>query len=124
MVAIHGTALVLKAFVGGTALWTRSGKEIYAPPSLLASLPRGTPLDGELFMGRGKFQTLSRSHHKKLERTYCQQPAPTMSSLEAQLEEVKADRKNAVGGEGVDSQQAAFLCLVVSLKGKHTRRRQ
>jgi len=43
---------------GDGALWSRQGNEISAPPSLLASLPRGTPLDGELFMGRGSFQSL------------------------------------------------------------------
>ena len=49
----------------------------------------------------GRFQTLSRSHHKKLERAYGQKPAPELSALEAQLEEVKALYKQK-HGEDVD----------------------
>ena len=40
----------------GEKLWTRQGNEVYAPPSLLARLPAGVALDGELWLGRGKFQ--------------------------------------------------------------------
>ena len=40
----------------GQKLWTRQGNEVYAPPSLLARLPAGVALDGELWLGRGKFQ--------------------------------------------------------------------
>jgi DNA ligase 1 len=29
---------------------------VYAPPSLVAVLPSDVPLDGELFLGRGRFQ--------------------------------------------------------------------
>jgi len=43
---------------GQGKLWTRTGKEIAAPPSLLACLPRDTALDGELWLGRGRFQEL------------------------------------------------------------------
>lgn len=38
-----------------TGLWTRYGKVIQAPPSFLDKLP-AIPLDGELWMGRGRFQ--------------------------------------------------------------------
>lgn len=41
-----------------TGLWSRYGKVIHAPDWWLDLLPRGIPLDGELYMGVGKFQTL------------------------------------------------------------------
>jgi DNA ligase-1 len=41
---------------GAGGLWTRSGKPIAAPASLVDALPKGTALDGELWLGRGKFQ--------------------------------------------------------------------
>ncbi len=40
-----------------TGLWSRSGKVIYAPNNWLDQLPK-CPLDGELFIARGAFQTL------------------------------------------------------------------
>lgn len=41
---------------GKGALWSRTGHRVPAPSYILACLPAGTPLDGELFLGRGKFQ--------------------------------------------------------------------
>lgn len=47
---------------GVRAVWdcrtlaTRSGQEIHAPQWFLDGLPAGEPLDGELWIGRGKFQ--------------------------------------------------------------------
>eukprot|EP00041_Stephanoeca_diplocostata_P007701 m.111154 g.111154 ORF g.111154 m.111154 type:complete len:366 (-) comp16995_c0_seq1:228-1325(-) len=41
---------------GRGALLSRSKNVIHAPAKLLAALPRGIILDGELFRGRGKFQ--------------------------------------------------------------------
>ena len=43
-----------------TGLWTRYGKAIQAPVRFLESLPK-FPLDGELYMGRGKFQDVMRT---------------------------------------------------------------
>ena len=43
---------------GQGGLWTRTGNEIYAPRALLGALPHGTMLDGELWLGRGRFQEL------------------------------------------------------------------
>mmetsp|Transcript_84109 Transcript_84109/g.116218 ORF Transcript_84109/g.116218 Transcript_84109/m.116218 type:complete len:88 (-) Transcript_84109:294-557(-) len=56
----------------------------------------------------GKFQTLSRSHHKMLQRMYrrdgeAPQQPPTMDRLEAQLAEVKALFKQEFG-EDVDEE--------------------
>lgn len=47
----------LKLVQVATGLWSRSGKIIYAPNAWLHRLPKCF-LDGELFMGRGMFQTL------------------------------------------------------------------
>jgi DNA ligase-1 len=41
----------------GSKLYTRNGNPIHAPPNLVAQLP-DIALDGELFLGRGKFQEL------------------------------------------------------------------
>ena len=41
-----------------TGLWSRYGKSIQAPDWWLDALPKNIPLDGELYMGRGKFQSL------------------------------------------------------------------
>ncbi|KKN01666.1 hypothetical protein LCGC14_1125310, partial [marine sediment metagenome] len=43
--------------VVATGLWSRSGKVIYAPNDWLNHLPK-CPLDGELFIAHGAFQTL------------------------------------------------------------------
>ncbi len=41
-----------------TGLWTRYGNVIHAPEWFLNKLPEGICLDGELYLGRGQFQTL------------------------------------------------------------------
>lgn len=38
-----------------SGLWTRRGKNIAAPDWFTEALPKDTPLDGELFIGRNKF---------------------------------------------------------------------
>lgn len=48
----------VRAFWDGTRLRFRSGGVIAAPAWFLAQLPR-TPLDGELWMGRGRFEAIS-----------------------------------------------------------------
>lgn len=42
-----------------TGLWSRYGKPIFAPDWWLDQLPRNDILDGELYVGRGQFQTVS-----------------------------------------------------------------
>lgn len=42
-----------RAYWDGAALWSRNGNPIKAPPELLAELPPGMPLDGELYGGPG-----------------------------------------------------------------------
>lgn len=48
----------VRALWDGTALHFRSGRTVNAPSWFLARLPK-TPLDGELWMGRGQFDALS-----------------------------------------------------------------
>ncbi|WP_088278801.1 DNA ligase [Ideonella sp. A 288] len=56
--------LASEKFDGVRALWDgrrlrfRSGREVPAPPAFLARLPQ-EPLDGELWLGRGRFEALS-----------------------------------------------------------------
>ena len=46
----------LRAYWDGQKLWTRYGNLIHAPDYFLAELPRDIVLDGELWMGHGKFE--------------------------------------------------------------------
>lgn len=46
----------LRGYWNGRKLWSRKGVAIVAPEYFLAELPRGVALDGELWMGRGKFE--------------------------------------------------------------------
>ncbi|OOV88900.1 DNA ligase [Oceanospirillum linum] len=48
----------VRAFWDGSQLKTRQGNPIHAPQSMLNALPR-TPLDGELWLGRGRFAEVS-----------------------------------------------------------------
>jgi DNA ligase 1 len=46
----------LRGYWDGQKLWTRNGNLIHAPDFFLAELPPGVPLDGELWIGHGKFE--------------------------------------------------------------------
>ena len=46
----------LRGYWDGEKLWSRKGNAIQAPDYFLAELPKGIALDGELWMGRGKFE--------------------------------------------------------------------
>jgi DNA ligase-1 len=48
----------VRAYWDGEALWTRAGHAIHAPEWFIAGWPR-IPLDGELWIGRGEFETLA-----------------------------------------------------------------
>ena len=48
----------------GETLRFRSGRVVPAPAWFTARLPRGTPLDGEMWLGRGRFDALSGSVRK------------------------------------------------------------
>ncbi|GAA6007665.1 hypothetical protein JCM11491_003917 [Sporobolomyces phaffii] len=44
---------------GQTTLWSRTGKALSAPQDFLDKLPRGRSLDGELYIGRNRFDETS-----------------------------------------------------------------
>jgi DNA ligase-1 len=46
----------LRGYWDGRKLWSRQGNLIHAPDYFLAELPRDTALDGELWVGYGKFE--------------------------------------------------------------------
>jgi DNA ligase-1 len=46
----------LRAYWDGEKLWSRNGNFIHVPDYLLAELPRDLALDGELWIGYGKFE--------------------------------------------------------------------
>ena len=46
----------LRGYWDGRKLWTRNGNLIHAPDYFLAELPRDVALDGELWIGYGKFE--------------------------------------------------------------------
>lgn len=60
----------MRAVWDGKELRTRTGKPIYAPEWFTSQIPKVHWFDGELFLGRGKFQELisiTRSHKKDKE---------------------------------------------------------
>ena len=46
----------LRGYWDGRKLWTRQGNLIHAPDYFLSELPRDVALDGELWIGHGKFE--------------------------------------------------------------------
>lgn len=46
----------LRGYWDGHQLWSRKGKLIHPPDYFLSELPRDVALDGELWIGRGKFE--------------------------------------------------------------------
>src|SRR5690242_7567841 len=46
----------LRGYWDGRKLWSRKGNLIHAPDYFLAELPRDVALDGELWIGYGKFE--------------------------------------------------------------------
>ena len=46
----------MRARWDGSKLWSRGGNEVHAPIYFLEELPNGVALDGELWMGRGRFE--------------------------------------------------------------------
>ncbi|BGP26818.1 DNA ligase [Rhodotorula toruloides] len=49
----------VRAFWDGKALWSRRGMQFAAPDDFLAKLPKDHELDGELFLGRNRFDETS-----------------------------------------------------------------
>jgi DNA ligase 1 len=45
----------MRAYWDGNLLWSRLGTKIHAPPFFLSYFPKEIELDGELYIGYGKF---------------------------------------------------------------------
>lgn len=57
--------MAVRAYWSGGKLWSRAGNVIHAPAFFTAALPADVDLDGELFLGRGKFNelmTIAKTH--------------------------------------------------------------
>jgi DNA ligase 1 len=89
----------VRALWDGSLLRFRSGRTIAAPAWFLAKLPK-TPLDGELWLGRGKFDALSGMVRKT-------QP------VDADWEQIKYMVFELPQGAGSFAERAARLKLVV-----------
>ena len=89
----------VRAIWDGTTLRFRSGRTVTAPAWFLSKLPK-TPLDGELWLGRGKFDVVSGMVRKA---------AP----LDADWEQIKYMVFEIPQGVGPFSERAALLKLVV-----------
>ncbi len=89
----------VRALWDGSQLRFRSGRTVAAPAWFLAKLPK-TPLDGELWLGRGKFDILSGMVRKT-------QP------IDQDWEQVRYMVFELPGGAGDFSERAARIKLIV-----------
>ena len=46
----------VRGYWDGDSMWTRGGQRVHLPDYFYRELPRGVVLDGELWLGRGKFE--------------------------------------------------------------------
>lgn len=101
--------LVSEKYDGVRALWDgrvlrhRSGREVSAPRAFLAALP-GEPLDGELWLGRGRFEVLSGI-------------VRTRSARESDWADVRYMVFELPGGAGSFAERAARLSELVARSG-------
>ncbi|KAF9097969.1 hypothetical protein BGX23_007507 [Mortierella sp. AD031] len=59
----------VRAYFNGTHFYSRAGNRFFAPPFFSKHLPTNQPLDGELWLGRGRFQQcISIVKNQKAER--------------------------------------------------------
>ena len=95
----------MRGYWDGKALWTRGGKAIAAPEYFMAELPKGVELDGELWLGRGKFEE-------------------TVSTVRRQTpddrwKQVRFMVFDAPKAKGTFEKRMAFLKNQLSAKGQH-----
>ncbi|KAF9182784.1 hypothetical protein BGZ51_004438 [Haplosporangium sp. Z 767] len=89
----------VRAYFDGTHFYSRAGNKFFAPPFFSEHLPKDQPLDGELWLGRGRFQQcISIVKNQKAERadewkemTYLVFDAPKLNMVyEKRLEYIKS----------------------------------
>eukprot|EP01027_Heterolobosea_sp_BB2_P001292 GEZU01001979.1.p1 GENE.GEZU01001979.1~~GEZU01001979.1.p1 ORF type:complete len:260 (+),score=26.90 GEZU01001979.1:184-963(+) len=87
----------VRAYWDGKQLYSKSGKELHAPPEFTELLPKAHALDGELWGGRGQFQTIAKlgssaSHTAWPSVQYCVFDAPNVEGpYETRLEALRRD---------------------------------
>ncbi|KAF8929787.1 hypothetical protein EDD21DRAFT_444017 [Dissophora ornata] len=93
----------VRAYFDGTHFYSRAGNKFFAPPFFSKHLPKDQPLDGELWLGRGRFQQcVSIVKNQKLDRadewkemTYLVFDAPKLNMVyEKRLEYLKSIMPN------------------------------
>ncbi|KAF8977055.1 hypothetical protein BGZ46_007695 [Entomortierella lignicola] len=93
----------VRAYFDGTHFYSRAGNKFFAPPFFSKHLPKDQPLDGELWLGRGRFQQcISIVKNQKAERadewkelTYLVFDAPKLDMIyEKRLEYLKSIMPN------------------------------
>jgi DNA ligase 1 len=89
----------VRAIWDGTTLRFRSGRTIAAPAWFLAKLPK-TPLDGELWMGRGSFDAVSGTVRR-------------LHPIDAEWEKLKYLVFELPNGAGTFAERAALLKVMV-----------
>ncbi|KAF8986195.1 hypothetical protein BGZ52_009324 [Haplosporangium bisporale] len=89
----------VRAYFDGQNFYSRAGNKFHAPPFFSKHLPKDQPLDGELWLGRGKFQKcISVVKNQKVDRadewtemTYLVFDAPKLNMVyEKRLEYLKS----------------------------------
>lgn len=110
----------MRAYWSGGKLWTRTGNVIHAPAWFTASLDPAVELDGELFMGRGRFQEcvgITRRHDASAEWAKIQYvifDAPMagggiLARLEAAAKAVSASPAGGAGSAAVPTGTFAIV---------------
>ncbi|KAF9353935.1 hypothetical protein BGX26_008294 [Mortierella sp. AD094] len=93
----------VRAYFDGTHFYSRAGNKFFAPPFFSKNLPKDQPLDGELWLGRGRFQQcISIVKNQKVDRadewkelTYLVFDAPKLNMVyEKRLEYLKSIMPN------------------------------
>ncbi|KAF9173150.1 hypothetical protein BGX21_010060 [Mortierella sp. AD011] len=93
----------VRAYFDGTHFYSRAGNKFLAPPFFSKNLPKDQPLDGELWLGRGRFQQcISIVKNQKVDRadewkelTYLVFDAPKLNMVyEKRLEYLRSIMPN------------------------------
>jgi DNA ligase-1 len=96
----------VRAFWDGKRLISRQGNEYLAPPWFVANFPK-TPLDGELWLGRGQFDRLSGIVRKKI-------------PIDREWQEVRYMVFDMPANLGRFDQRLSELKSLISLTSQHT----
>jgi len=99
----------MRAVWDGAALWSRNGNPIAAPTYFLKALPRNFWLDGELFLGRGRFTDVM---------SVCRSQVPA----EASWREVRYVIFDAPGKDGGIAERLSAASAMIGADAGHVAR--